>query len=75
MSKQIKDKKLKTYMELIEYISAEGEMCSTKEETDKVIGDIYTISHIAVGRCKAEHNDWIEKWDKVIKELKEKGEI
>lgn len=67
--------KLNTYMELIEIISSEGELFCNEEEALKVIGDIYQISHIAVGHCKAGHKDWIERWDKVIEELKKIGEI
>lgn len=67
--------KLNTYMNLIEIISSEGECSCNEEQALEVIGDIYTISHIAVGNCKAGHKDWIEKWDKVIKELKKRGEI
>ena len=67
--------KLNTYMNLIEIISTEGELSCNEEEALELTGDIYTISHIAVGDCKAGHKDWIKKWDKVIKELKKRGEI
>ena len=60
---------LKTYMELIEFIS------SQKADSEKAVSNIYTITHIALERCKNPHPDWVEKWDKVIKELKKIGEL
>ena len=66
---------LKTYMELIEHISAEGQLSCNLKKATKVIGDIYTISHIAIGRCENKHPAWVEDWDKVIKKLKEMGEL
>ena len=70
-------KQLKTYLRLIEYISEDGEMefFHKNKKACEMMGDIYSIAHIAIGGCKNHHTDWVEKWDKVIRELKKHKEL
>lgn len=51
------------YIQLIEYLT------SDIDEYPKLRGDIYQLSHLALGECKY-HQDWVEHWDKVYQQVK-----
>ena len=40
---------------------------------EKVNSNIYKFSHIALGRCKADHTDWIAELETLYAEIKARG--
>jgi len=46
-----------------------------KNNPQKFVEDVYKIAHIAGGRCKNRHDDWIEEVLKIEKGLVEAGYI
>ena len=62
-------------LDLIEYIASEegtnrSRMVKGKMVGDEAINQVYEIVH-STGEC--EHDDWVEKWDKIWGELKGKA--
>jgi len=72
-----KIKRLKKYFSIIELITSEESMnFSLKDKKiQKVLADIYEISHIAGDHCDNKHGDWVKKWDKIIIELEKDKQI
>jgi hypothetical protein len=71
---RLKLQRLKKAMKCIEFISCEegfnrtkihhNNEIPTKVESDEVLDLIYEFAHVGNGRCRANHNDWIERLDR-----------
>jgi len=71
----VKDIKTKA-LEVIESVCV-NLLTDEKEITidSKVLGDLYSYAHIAIGRCETPHLDWKRELNIRYEELKRLGEI
>lgn len=51
------------------------ERIALHEDHEENIWFIYEAAHVALGRCKADHQDWIEKVEALYNKLQQTGHL
>lgn len=53
----------KEEFEKIEELACENAYSDDVEHLREILGKIYSIAHVIVGRCENKHKDWVEKYN------------
>lgn len=56
----------------IEHISLYGDFDEDKSDSLSVV---YRMSHVSLGRCSANHDDWVELVNDMYDDLMKRGEV